>query len=232
MYPDESIQGIIDPPHKWWEEYEGNEYKRGRLVWIYAPHVDQTPFTLLPIARSEPTLHNEIFAKIQPLNIHEVIRYPHLPVAALPQYDDEVRTVYRAKKRPALIICKGGPRIRKALTKNKAKWRTSPAIVVAPYYGTDRGFNPEFIRRVQLCEYPQFMWDLLPMDTKSSTGSILRLDHMQPVGRSQNSIAFTNYCLSKPALRLLDEWIDWLFTGILDEDTKLREIRDVLLDES
>jgi len=236
MYPDESIQGIIDP-HPWWETYQGDDYKRGCLVWAFLPHVDQTPFTLIPVGREEPTIHDKATVQIQPLNIRQVIRYPHLPVAALPQRHDEIRAVYLAKKRPALIISKGGPRVRKSLTKGKAKWQTYPTMIVAPYYGADEGgsrggFNPQFLKRVRLCEYPQFMWDKLPISGRSTVESILRFDHMQPVGRSQDSIAFTDYCLSERALRLIDEWVTWLITGFLDESTKLREIRDVLLDIS
>jgi hypothetical protein len=138
-----------------------------------------------------------------------------------------------AKKRPAIIISRGGPRIKKSLTKNKAKWQTNPAVVVAPYYGMEQGFkragfNPEFVERVRLCEYPQFMWDKLPLSVDSGE-SIMRLDHMQPVGRSQDSIQFTDYCLSDRALLLFDEWLKWLITGTLDKQTKLCEIRDVLL---
>ncbi|MBW1793184.1 MAG: hypothetical protein JRJ38_01935 [Deltaproteobacteria bacterium] len=45
-------------------------------------------------------------------------------------------------------------------------------------------------------------------------------------------IGFTASCLSDRALKLLDEWIEWLMTGSLGMDTKLCEIRDVLLDVS
>ena len=162
-----------------------------------------------------------------------MLRYPDLPVAGLPQRKNEIRAVYLAKKRPAIIISRGGPLIKTHLTKNKAKWQTNTAVVVAPYYGTEQGvkragFNPEFIERVRLCEYPQFMWDKLPLNMGSGE-SMMRLDHMQPVGRSQDSIQVTDFCLSDRALLLFDEWLKWLITGSLDKDTKLCEIRDVLL---
>jgi len=245
MYPDESLQGIVEPEHPWWQECSGDDYKRGRLVWAFLPHVDQNPCTLVPVERGEdPTQHKEIKARIEPLDIRTVIRYPRLPVAALPQRENEIRTVYLAKKRPALIICRGGPAISASLTKNRAKWQTNPTVIVAPYYGVDPGtrrggFNPEFVERVRLCEYPHFMWDQLPIQG-STKESIMRLDQMQPVGRSRDSIEFTNYCLSDSALLILDEWLEWLFAGTLggktlvdggteNEKPKLYEIRDVLL---
>jgi hypothetical protein len=235
MYPSESLQGIIEPEHLWWEEYKGDEYKRGRLIWAFLPHVDQKPATLIPVERGEdPTQHKIIKARIEPLNIREVIRYPDLPIAALPQRENEIRTVYLGKRRPALIISRGGSRVADSLTRNRAKWQTNPTVIVAPYYGAEKGikrtgFNPEFVERIRLCEYPQFMWDMLPIEG-STKESIMRLDHMQPVGKSRDSIEFTNYCLGDRALLLLDEWIEWIITGNLDKDTKLCEIRDVLLD--
>lgn len=128
----------------------------------------------------------------------------------------------------------GWPPIDRSLTRNKAKWQTNPTVIVAPYYGVEQttkrgGFNPVFVDRVRLCEYPHFMWEKLPTEG-SAKGSIMRLDQMQPVGRSRDSIEFTNYCLSERALIILDEWLEWLFTGSLDKNTNLSEIRDVLLD--
>ena len=93
-YPIESLQGIIEPEHFWFEEYEGDEYKRGRLVWAFIPHVDQNPFTLVPVERGEdPTEHKIVRVKIEPLDIKAVIRYPQLPIAARPQREKEIRTV-------------------------------------------------------------------------------------------------------------------------------------------
>ncbi len=115
MYPDYSIQGVLSPT-PWWEKDSNRDYQRGRLVKFFAPHVDQIPFTLIPVGRDEATEHNTALVKIAPLDIRSLIRYPQLPVAALPQYKKEVRAVYRAKKRPGLIVCSGGTKISKILT--------------------------------------------------------------------------------------------------------------------
>jgi hypothetical protein len=74
-----------------------------------------------------------------------------LPVAALPQYKKEVKAVYRAKKRPGLIVCSGGTKIDRILTAGKPNWQTSRTVIVAPYYGADEGgkrsgFRPEFAK--------------------------------------------------------------------------------------
>ena len=80
-YPDDCIQGIIEPEYTWWEECEGHEYRRGRLVWAFIPHVGQTPCTMIPIERGEdPTQHKVAKVRIEPLDIKSVIRYPKLPI--------------------------------------------------------------------------------------------------------------------------------------------------------
>ena len=57
MYPDDSIQGVLYPT-PWWEKDGNRDYKRGRLVKFFALHVDQSPFTLIPVGRDEHTEHN------------------------------------------------------------------------------------------------------------------------------------------------------------------------------
>ena len=82
MYPDDSIQGVLYPT-PWWEKDSTRDYKRGRLVKFFAPHVAQTPFTLIPVGRDEPTEHNTAIVKIAPLDIRSVLRYPKLPVCSI-----------------------------------------------------------------------------------------------------------------------------------------------------
>lgn len=232
MYPEDSVQFMLHPS-QWWDEDETHDYGRGRLVKAFIPHVDQVPKTLTAIGRSEPTDHAHAHVKIEPFRIRTHRKIPGLPVAALPLYDNEVHTVYQAKKRPALIICEGGPAVEKALTLGKPKWQTSPTLLVAPYYGVDEGytragFNPEFIKRVRRCEYPQFMWDKLPIGG-STKEALLRLDHIQPVGRHHDSIELTKYRLSEDALNILDDWLGWLIEGCFDEDSYLYALREEIL---
>ncbi|MCP4112151.1 MAG: hypothetical protein GY749_42590 [Desulfobacteraceae bacterium] len=236
MYNEDCLQALLDT---WWESDENEEYKRGRLIRAFIPHVDQIPYSLIPTGREKPTEHNAATVRLVPLNPVKANKLPKLPVAAIPQYSGEIRAVYRAKKRPAVILCSGGAKTDRSLTLNKAKWQTNRTVIVAPYYGADEGkekrsgFSPVFIDRIKRCEYPQYMWDKLPLD--GSTESVLRLDHMQPVGRSRESIELTPFCLSSKALMLLDEWTDWLIKGKLvfgkdSEDLRLGDIRKLLLE--
>jgi hypothetical protein len=71
-------------------------------------------------------------------------------------------------------------KVDRQLTSGKPKWQTAPPVLVAPYYGVDEGgkragFKSEFVSRIRRCDYPQFMWDKLPI-RGNTIESILRLD--------------------------------------------------------
>ncbi len=219
MYPEDSLQYMLEP---WWIEDKSFGFNRGRLMKAFLPHVDQVPKTITTIGRTEPTVHNKANYQIEPLRIKQPHRKPTLPVAAMPLYSNEVHTIYRAKKRPALIISEGGESVDRALTIGKPKWQTAPTVLVAPFYGADEGgqragFNPQFIKRVRRAMYPQFMWDKLPING-STVESILRLDHIQPVGRHHDSIEILSYRLSDDALTALNDWIMWFIEGCIYKD--------------
>ena len=226
-YPDVCQQSLIEP---WWEEYTGIEFKPGRLVWAYLPHADQVPYTLIPIGRTDdPTDHGTAKVKIKSFSIGDSVKKKDLSVAALPLYENEKFCVYRAKKRPALIISKGGPLIESKLTRDMSKSRTVPTILLVPSYGADIGYRKKFIERVRRCEYPQFIWDFLPIGGKEK-GSIIRLDHMQPVVRNTRYIELTQYCLSEKAMIFVMQWVDWLVSGQMDKDSILCQTRDFLME--
>lgn len=155
-----------------------------------------------------------------------------LPVAGLPHYPGEVRLVYRAKKRPALVLGVGGAEIPRPLRTGSARYQTNPTILAAPYYGADLGgstggWRPEFVDRIRRCEYPQYMWDSLPVPGRRE--SILRLDHLQPVGKHGQSYELTEYELDAGALTVVDDYLAWLLQGALPVDSLLIEVRRALL---
>jgi hypothetical protein len=71
------------------------------------------------------------------------------------------------------------------------------------------------------------MWDQLPLSGRNE--SILRLDHLQPVGRHGESYELTDFELHEEALGLVDEYLLWFLMGGLPEDGIVNEIRKVLL---
>ncbi len=233
MYCDDSIQGFLAPT-PWWESISGSDFCRGRLIKAFLPHVDQVPSTLTLIGRTTPTEHTQANYTLEPMRIKGHVKKQSLPVAACPVYGNEVRAVYRAKKRPAIIISEGGADIPKSLTMGKPKWQTAPTILVIPCYGGDEdgkraGFNPIFVERIRRCEYPQLGWDILPISTTNSE-SILRFDHIQPIGKHHDSIELTDFCLSSDAMGIIDEWIYWLITGYFEKDSLLYGFREEIRD--
>lgn len=90
-------------------------------------------------------------------------------------------------------------------------------MLVAPYYGVDTdgkrsGFRGEFVDRIRRCEYRQYIWDRLPVGNVRE--SILRLDHIQPIGLHHDSYELTEYRLSEDAADVIDEWFQWLTYGV------------------
>ncbi len=76
--------------------------------------------------------------------------------------------------------------------------------------------------------YPQYMLDILPIKSKNTVESFLRLDHIQPLGKHHNSIELTEYRLSGDALKIFDEWLSWLIYGGLDDDSELYYLKSEL----
>jgi len=230
MYPDDSLQSFVSP---WWVEDEEKKLSRGRLLWAYLPHVDQQPVVLIPEGRTDPTDHTKAFYRVEPFQIKNPPKAPKLPVAGLPQYPGEIRLVYRAKRRPVVVISIGGQDVPRALRTGAARWQTAPTMLVVPYYGIDPtgkrgGWRPEFVNRIRKCEYPQYLWDKLPVPSLTSE-SILRLDHLQTLGKNPSSFEWTQYKLSDDAINILDEWIQWLMMGSLSDGWILNDIRQGLL---
>jgi hypothetical protein len=229
MYPEDAIQAFVT---QWWEKDESPGLKRGRLIWGFIPHVPQVPMILNPIGRSDPTDHQRMNFKLEPLKAVRYPKLPRLPVAALPLFDGEMLSVYKAKKRPLLVISTGGTKVRKEIAKDSPKWQTLPAMLVAPFYGAGfdgkrAGFSEEFVRRIRRCEYPQYLYDKLPESGRTEE-SILRLDHLQPFPPFDQAYQWSPHCLNEEALMILDEWLQWLIEGTLPEDSVLGMYRDGL----
>jgi hypothetical protein len=111
-----------------------------------------------------------------------------------------------------------------------AKWQAAQTVLVAPYFGitggaTRGGFNQVFVERIQRAEYPEYVWDLLPIGG-SPDGSVLMLKQLQPIGRHYNAYELTPFRLSADALAVMDDWVAWLLTGNLKPDGVLAMFRE------
>lgn len=223
MYPDDSIQGVLDPT-PWWTPDAALTLKRGQLIWAFVPHVSQVPTGLFIQGRAaDPTDHKKALFELGPLRIdHNPTATAGLPVPAAPSHPGEVLAVYRAKKRPAIVLSTGGTEVPSVLRARSARWQSAPSLLVIPSYGatpdgTRGGWPSEFVRRIQLCEFPQYILDWLPIST-SREPSVLRLDHIQPVGLHYNSYELTPWILSDAALEVLDDWLLWLQMGLVPRE--------------
>lgn len=228
MYPEDCIQSIIQP-NDWWVKNEGHTLCRGALVFCFIPHVDQVPYAFEPVGRAAAEQHGNAIIRAAPLKVDQPLKKADLPVAAMPLHSGEVWAAYRAKKRPCVVLGSINPLVDKALVRGMPNKSTAPTVLVAPYYGIDKngqraGYNPQFVERVRHCEYPQFCWDCLPIDGGPNE-SLLRLDHIQPVGTHHNSYKLSGFKLSDHALEVVDELIHWLVWGGVYEDSLIAMYR-------
>ena len=220
-YPEASVQNLTGP---WWETSVGGNLTRGRLVRAIVPYPDMKPYRLVPEGRGEDSRqHTQANYRIEEFRTGEPTPgVSPLPVAGLPLRSGETYLVRRGKTRPAVVVALPGSHIAEHLRRTGASWQHRPTALLAPFYGieadgTRGGWNPEFVGRIQRAEYSQYVWDLLPVGG-SESGSILRLDHLFPIGFDPSNWTPTEYRLRDDALRFLDEWVSWHVTGKLTVD--------------
>jgi len=229
VYPEDSVQYLVEPT--WWTKDTGKTLHRGRLIWAFIPITDQVPIKLTVTGRCEPTEHQSAMVKLEPMRIGDRQKKTTLPVAAIPQYDNEERGVYRVKRRPAIIVGDCNEEIPNEVILGKSKRHTAPMILVAPAFGCDvgkgrDGYNPSFVDLVRRCHFPQFFWDKLPLAGASE--SIIRLDQIQPIGRHHDAAEATEYCLTPEAMTVFDTWLHWYFYGTIPDDGILALVKEAM----
>lgn len=223
-FPDDCFQSLIDP---WWKTTQDREIRRGHLVWAFVPYVSQIPYELVPEGRGNATNHSIANYRVEPMDLTRTTTAAALPVAGLPLNPGERYGAYRGKVRPVLVLSEGGSEVPKEHKSRGASWQTALTLLVAPYYGVEGGasrggFKQSFVDRIRRCEYPQYFWDRLPLGAGES---ILRLDHLQPIGRDASSYEWTPFHLSDDALKTMNEWMTWLLTGKLTKDGVIEAFR-------
>lgn len=228
IFPDDAVQKLAEP---WWVPCEQGDLRPGVLLKAFLPHVDQVPLTMTPVGRENAEEHTTAVVRIEPLaaGVHP---NPPLPVAALALEAREVWTAYRAKRRPCLVIGQSRVPVDNAERRGMAKKATAPTLVVAPYYGADRdgsrgGYNDVLLQRIRHAKYPQFMLDSLPIGGPAQ--SVLRFDHIQPVGLHYKSFNHTGFRLSDAAMRyIVADWLYWYLWGDLPEDSIVKGFQEMV----
>jgi len=232
VFPDASIQSLT--LGSWWESATGNLPERGRLIRTLVPYPDMKPLRLVVVGRGDNARqHQRAEFRLEEFRVGDPAPDESaLPVAALPVRQGESRIVRRGKVRPAVVLATAGAPVERDLRRGAASWQSNQTLLAAPYYGVEldgrrAGWNPEFVRRIQCAEYSQYLWDVLPL-RGAETGSILRLDHVFPVGSDPSNWRLTEFKLSPAALEIVDEWLMWHLTGGLLEDSALACARAIL----
>jgi hypothetical protein len=232
-YPDSTIQGVVG--HEWWKQDKrsAGPLSRGRLVWVTVPFPDLKPFRLVPLGRGDdPKQHQSGHYRIEEYRVADPPpKTGALPVAGLPLREDETYLVRRGKRRPALVVALSGIPVGEELRRSAAAWQHKPAVLVAPFYGAasdDKraGWDKRFVGRIQCGEYCQYAWDVLPMTGKDS---IMRFDHVFPVGGDAANWDDTGFQLTDVAMSVIDEWFSWHLTGTL-VDGAFHTARSLLLE--
>ena len=188
------------------------------MIKVIVPYPDMKPFRLVPTGRGEgPRQHETAAYRLEEFRTGEPLSgVGALPVAGMPLRHGESFLVRRGKIRPALVLATAGPEVPRELRAGAARWQSTPTLLVAPYYGatadgTRGGWNEEFVRRIQRVEYSQYIWDQLPI-AGSDAGSILRLDHVFPIGADPSNWQPTPHRLTVEAMSFVDEWFSWHVT--------------------
>jgi hypothetical protein len=230
MYPEDCIQAVVGG--EWWVKNEDRTLCRGALIVAFLPHVDQVPYTFEPIGRKEADRHNNALVKVSPLKVDQPLKQTDLPVAAMTLHHGELWAAYRAKRRPCIVVGTPGDKVDKALVRGTGKSATAPTMLVAPGYGVKRnlnraGYPPEFVERVRHLEYAQFLWDKLP-ESDDTPESIVRLDHLQPVGTHYTSFKITAWKLSADALNVVDDLLSILMRGGVPKDSVVNIFRELI----
>ncbi|GGZ77788.1 hypothetical protein [Paraglaciecola chathamensis] len=232
-FPDDSIQFIVEDDDGWWNKNTENKVVRGSLIWAFVYQIDQLPYTFVPISRAKAREHDTAIVEVTELKIGEHLQRDQLPVAGMATYSGECWVANKAKLRPCIVWSPNCTNVPRDLIKGKPKGSTAPTYLVVPFYGVDTsngrraGYSEEFVKRVRHCEYPQFHWDIVP-DSKSSKESILRLDHMQPIGAHGKSYRLTEYVLSEAALEILDDQYTWLSRGGLPAESLILDYQELM----
>lgn len=231
MFPEDCIQSVVGGG-EWWVKNETGTLCRGALIFAFVPHVDQIPFTFEPVGRNEADRHGDAKVKVAPLKVDQPLKKIDLPVAAMTLHHAEVWAAYRAKKRPCIVVGMPGKEVDRALVRGTPKGATAPTMLVAPSYGVQKntnraGFPPGFVERVRHLEYPQFFWDQLPESDKTPE-SIIRLDHLQPVGIHHHSLKITAWKLSSNGLTVIDEMLAILMEGGVEADSLVNMYREII----
>lgn len=212
-YPEDCIQSLVSPR---WVEHSPKVVERGALVRIAVPYVDVPPRELVVRGRSDPKDHTHVDYDLRQFNVRRARpRGEAVPVAAIPARPDEVQLVYRAKRRPGIVLGFPEP---PEVPGGGTSWINRKVMLVAPCYGARQdgrraGWPAVLVDSIRRCQHSQFVWDKLPCG--GADESIVCLDRPVAVVENSATVEFLGFKLSGDAIEVVDEWARWCGTGTL-----------------
>ena len=187
-FPEDCLQSMLGGK-SWWVQDDTGQVTRGALLFAFAPHVDQLPYTFEPVGRTEATRHDSVVVKVAPLKVDHPLKPTELPVAAMSLHQGEVWAAYRAKKRPCLVLGCDHPTVDSSLTQGMPKNSTAPTLLIAPYYGAAHNNRAGYRQSLSS--------GFAIASTRSSFGTTCR----SPAERNQSCVSINfnlSVCTTKP----------------------------------
>ena len=217
---------------KFYEEIEKKSFCIGQLCWVPIPILNKIP-KILDLERSKPTSHDSVNFVLRDANKSDDFRKRDrsLPIKYLQLQSDEELLVYRAKKRPSVIVASGMDILPsfEPLLKHKGKRHLQEnSLFVIPVYSICRedygsGFIKEMIPLIERLVYRQFFY--IPA-SKEFTEGVARFDRISIViDRGPSAIIPSSVCLGKEALAILNDMLLFCLSGKESEELiALKEI--------
>ena len=229
-WPEDSLQSLLNGP--WWVKVNPLQAKvdQGTLLLAFVHYPENKPHRLIALGRTEDGRHDKVDYQIEEYDVQKLYPASRLPVAALPKTPQEEYFVYRGKIRPVLVVGPVHKRPSREIRAGSSRWKTDPTLLVAPYFGTDpkperEGWPAEFVDRIRRCLYPQYMWDNLPVPGSEKQGSVLRMDQILPIPHKTEAYRHSGWELSKNALAVVQEWLQWSMLNRYPRDGYLDLVR-------
>jgi hypothetical protein len=230
------ITQLIDPYYQPIASSEFRKFPRiGQFCWVPIVNLDGIP-RLLEVERADPTEHYATRFLIRNMGEKDFKKKNRLPIKKLSLRETEELIIYRAKKRPAIIIAMGNTCFDDItlLLKSSGKTHLQQAncLFILPLYGIETedhegGFPAAMVARIKALMYQQFFY--FPREKSPLIfNSVGRLDRIQPLLYHHDVINLEPFSLSPEALSILLGFIRILFGG--EEDDLLKTIKELVLE--
>lgn len=220
------------PPHEFFQFGGNRDFRPGQFCHIVVPQLTPIP-RILDVERNTPTEHEKVKFDIRNANFNDFrLKDRVLPIKYLNLRSHEELLIYKAKRRPGIILssCTDTfPEIMPLLKQAGKRHLQEDSLFVIPLYSISRpnhqaGFPPQQVALIKCLKYRQFFY--IPKNRYLDEG-IARFDRIQTViGKHNLNIELMDMALTESTLSLFLSMFIFSATGI--EDNHLSEVRSVV----